>query len=96
MRRVKTNNLEELSHYLVIMENIKTSDKFICEKCDYGCVYYSDYERHVNTAKHKRKILANNNTTTLFMCDCGKEYTHNSSLCKHKRKCTYNRHTNKN
>jgi len=80
------------------MANKKTSsrsDKFICEKCEYKCLYYSDYERHLNTAKHKRQILANNNTTTLFMCDCGKEYTHNSSLCKHKRKCTYKRDEDK-
>jgi len=86
------DNCELLSKYLVIMANKKTSftsEKFICQKCDYKCLYYSDYERHLNTAKHKRLILANNNTTKLFKCDCGKEYTHNSSLCKHKKKCTY-------
>ena len=71
--------------------------EYICKLCDYKCYRNSEYVRHINTAKHKRLIMANENTNVksqenadtnkLYVCDCGKGYKHMSSLCKHKRSC---------
>ena len=66
-----------------------TSNQFHCEKCDFKCSYYSEYERHLDTAKHKRRINPNKKTTDKFNCKCGKEYSNRSGLFNHKKKCTY-------
>jgi hypothetical protein len=81
------------------MQNLKpqkTPKKYSCEKCDFKCSNKKDYTRHTLTAKHK--ILTNPNTIPnektpknpkIFICSCGKEYKHSSTLCAHKQKCTY-------
>jgi len=66
------------------------ASKYICEPCNFTCSKYSNYNRHLTTAKHK--ILTNTNekeqqVPKVYICDCGKEYKHSSSLCKHKAKC---------
>jgi len=67
-----------------------SSEQFICKMCDYKTCRKSQYERHLSTAKH----LNTTNTTNLvqqssnyFICECGKEYKHHSSLWNHKKKC---------
>ena len=67
----------------------KTPKQFYCDKCDFKCYKNSDYERHLGTAKHKRRINPNKITPQNFICRCGKEYKHMTSLCNHKKKCTY-------
>ena len=74
------------------IENIRT--EFICEKCAFVCSKISNYNAHLSTLKHQRLINSNIknkiNTTkinNLFLCECGKEYKHVSSLCKHKNLC---------
>ena len=75
------------------MTNIKSAEsasKYICESCNFTCSKYSNYTRHLSTAKHK--ILINTKekeqqVPKVYVCDCGKEYKHSSSLCKHKAKC---------
>jgi hypothetical protein len=71
----------------------KSSDKFVCEKCNYVTCRKSQYERHLSTSKHQNTT----NTTDLvqkssdnFVCECGKEYKHHSSLWNHKKKCHIN------
>jgi len=81
-----------LSQYLVIMTNKKTPKtpkEFVCVKCDFKCFKSSDYERHLNTAKHKIRINPNKNPNTTYDCICGKNYKHLTSLCNHKKKCNY-------
>jgi hypothetical protein len=71
-------------------ENAK---KFACEKCAFECSKLCDYNRHLDTAKHKRLINANDisamHQPDSYKCICGNEYKHAPSLCKHKKKCTY-------
>jgi hypothetical protein len=67
----------------------KTPKQFYCEKCDFKCYKNSDYERHLGTAKHRRKHLETKNTALKIHCECGKEYSNRSGLFKHKKKCTY-------
>ena len=76
------------------LENPKTSKHiFECKKCYFLTYNKKDYMRHLTTRKHDRLVNANGitskNPTTVFKCDCGKEYKHDSSLYKHKNKCNY-------
>jgi hypothetical protein len=68
----------------------KNSNKFECIYCHFNCCNKNDYNRHILTRKHK--ILSNTtekNSKNLdgFICHCGKEYKHHSSLWNHKKKC---------
>jgi hypothetical protein len=70
----------------------KNSNKFICLSCDFKCCNKNDYNRHILTRKHK--ILQNTTektqkNTECFVCNCGKEYKHHSSLWNHKKTCNY-------
>tara|TARA_Y100000992_G_scaffold128641_1_gene84708 strand:- start:6384 stop:7292 length:909 start_codon:yes stop_codon:yes gene_type:complete len=64
---------------------------FYCKFCDYSCRKQSDFNKHLNTTKHKILINPNKKVAELakaFMCSCGKSYKHASSLSNHKKKCT--------
>ena len=74
------------------MKSSKSSKSFYCKFCDYSTSRNSQYNRHLMTAKHK--ILTNPNKKgsapqQCFVCECGKEYKHLSSLCAHKKNCKY-------
>ena len=84
-------------------QELQKTPNFICEKCNYKCYKKSDFERHIETIKHKRLSETNqktpnntpNNTPNdtsndkckMFQCICGKVYYHCPSLTKHKRTC---------
>jgi hypothetical protein len=68
------------------------SYKFVCENCNYNTCNKKDFNKHLETKKHKilqkkHKILQNNNNSKKYTCECGKEYKHHSSLFNHKKKC---------
>jgi hypothetical protein len=76
--------------------------KFHCLCCDFNTSRFSQYQRHIETIKHKR-LQNTTNTTKKFQkvpnleveiiekkyeCDvCNKKYMHHSSLWKHKQTC---------
>jgi hypothetical protein len=75
---------------------LKKPTKFHCENCDFKCSYNRDFQRHINTVKHK-----NNNYTTKdndfclkkpnhkYSCDiCNKYYSDRAGLWRHKKKCS--------
>ena len=76
------------------MTNKKVAENrhlFYCKFCDYSCRKQSDFNKHLNTSKHKILINPNKKVAELakaFMCSCGKSYKHASSLSNHKKKCT--------
>jgi len=70
----------------------KHAVKYVCDPCDFKCCKESDYIRHITTRKHIKRINPNDITPKnaelkKYMCNCGKEYKHHSSLCNHKKKC---------
>jgi hypothetical protein len=77
----------------------KNPKNLFCKSCDFLTSNKRDYMRHVLTPKHTNtaKILTNTakipkNTpdeTTVFFCECGKQYKHRQSLFNHKKKCSY-------
>jgi len=77
----------------------KSAVKFSCEICGVKCSRLSDWNRHILTAKHKKRTNGLkkehflNQITTPFTCDCGKEYKHRQGLWKHKQKCSIKENT---
>ena len=68
----------------------KSSSLFVCECCNYSSSRKSQYQRHLETDKHK--ILQNPTskkfqTEKNYICDCGKAYKHSSTLYAHKKTC---------
>lgn len=66
---------------------------FECKLCNTKCDTLKRYERHCQTAKHL-KLVATANTT--FECECGKTYSHRTSLIRHQRKCNISNLSNNN
>ena len=70
---------------------LKSSVLFCCEICEYNTCRKSQYTRHLLTPKHNNAsigyILASENVPKKFICECGKEYKHDSSYYKHKKMC---------
>ena len=61
--------------------------EFHCATCNFSCAHVSEYDRHLNTVKHKNKITGiNPSGETCHSCDlCGKVYKFRSGLSIHKR-----------
>lgn len=74
----------------------KDSLKFYCSSCDFSCSKKSNFDKHLMTRKHKNLTNPNEkmpNTNEKmpckkYICICGKEYKHASTLSSHKKKCT--------
>ena len=68
----------------------KSSIKFCCENCNFITSRKSQYERHLDTRKHKMLTCTEEKSSEpLFVCDCGKNYKYRQSLSMHKKKCTF-------
>lgn len=66
--------------------------EFNCAICNVACAHKCDYDRHLNTAKHKQRVNASANgisietLNSVHGCDiCGKTYKFRSGLSIHKR-----------
>ena len=81
------------------IKNEITKKKYCCETCDFTTLKKTDYERHLLTDKHKKRInddfikneITENelNENKKFVCKCGKEYKYKQGLSVHKKKCNY-------
>ena len=69
----------------------KVAKNFHCKKCDYTCSKESDFNKHLNTLKHKNDDTQLQNTLQnspkKYVCICGKEYNYRQGLSTHKKKC---------
>ena len=74
----------------------ESSNKYMCETCDYHTSRYSQYVRHLDTPKHKKRVNSTfcqqmstnvNKESSEFICNCGKIYKERTGLWKHKQKC---------
>ena len=81
-------------------KSAKVRKEFLCIYCDYNTCDKKDYNKHINTAKHKNninvdKVLTNieeksaNLNTYIYeiVCNCGKKYKSRQGLYAHKKKC---------
>ena len=64
-------------------------ENFYCEKCDYKCSKLFNWKQHLTTRKHNNANFSiyDANKNMLLMCECGKNFKHQSSLCRHKNNC---------
>ena len=58
---------------------------YSCESCNYTTKDKSNFNKHLSS------IIHSSTTKQKFMCECGKTYTFQSSLCKHRLKCLANK-----
>ena len=83
-------------------KSAKVRKEFVCINCNYNTCDKKDYNKHINTAKHKNntnvdKVLTNieeksaNLNTNLsineIVCNCGKKYKSRQGLYAHRKKC---------
>ena len=66
--------------------------KFFCKPCSFRCNNKKDFNRHLNTTKHKNGINGVNGINyteeEILKCDiCDKIYKHKSGLYRHKKTC---------
>jgi len=68
----------------------KEDFKFHCEKCNYFGKRKSQYERHLQTIKHKNNECYKKATEKVqYICLCGKKFKHHSSFYRHKKECKH-------
>ena len=70
----------------------KVAKEYYCECCDYKCFNKTNYNKHLQTIKHKYLQNTDKNVLKLeikFDCICGKSYKHRQSLYTHQNKCNY-------
>jgi len=70
----------------------KNSHKFCCETCYFNTCKKQDYDRHLETQKHKNNVLTTDdnakNSVKKYACEyCEKEYSDRAGLWRHKKKC---------
>lgn len=67
---------------------------FVCDLCDYKTCHRGHYNRHSQTVKHRRLLMANiqemkGQPDISHVCSCGKAYNHATSLSRHRKNCDY-------
>ena len=78
----------------------KVAQKFYCVLCDYNCIKKSNFDKHLSTEKHKKRLLDDQIMTNddqkvakvaqpLYTCECGKKYKYKQGLSVHKKKCNF-------
>jgi hypothetical protein len=72
-------------------KKVSSEKKFTCEKCDYHTNNKKDYEKHLETKKHKKvtDLSFCPHLKKEYICSCGKIYKHRQNLYIHKKKCTF-------
>ena len=91
MPESKTKPVEVLENKVKNTEDL--NKQFGCEKCHYYTCRKSQYKRHMSTCKHQNATILVQKSVNNFVCECGKEYKHHSSLWNHKKKCNCNVNT---
>ena len=58
----------------------KNLPRFLCNSCDFNCYMKCDWERHITTSKHSKRVNGNDLETKLsvktYSCDCNKKCYH--------------------
>ena len=88
---------------MLTKKSAKIRKEFICICCHYNTSDKKDYNKHINTAKHKNNtnvvtVLSNieeksanvkaNTNDIAIICNCGKKYKSRQGLYAHKKKCS--------
>jgi hypothetical protein len=86
--------METLGNEFVAKSGTYTTSKYYCQSCDYTCCKKYNWEKHLDTSKHKKcsmEIESGNkwqNSGNKFECEvCNRLYATSSGLWKHHQKC---------
>ena len=87
---------------LEYLENPQKSHIFYCKNCDLKTSNKKDYNRHILTLKHVKrmnglkkeddftpKIPKKSPNQDVYKCECGKIYKYNQGLWKHQKNCNF-------
>lgn len=79
--------------YIRMEKSQEIPKKYICDTCDYSTNNKKDFIKHNSTRKHNlltnpNEILPPQKEERKYVCCCGNEYKHMSSLCNHRKKCS--------
>jgi hypothetical protein len=75
---------------------------FSCKCCDYNTSSKKDYNKHIQTQKHKnetnetKKSQKSPNDNKIYQCLCGIVFYSRTTLWRHKKKCQTNNNNNNN
>ena len=73
------------------------SPKFLCEMCNYKCSKESEWNKHLQTLKHKNVyICLPKKSPAKLVCLCGKQYSCKQTIYVHRKKCHLNLIKNEN
>jgi hypothetical protein len=68
--------------------------KYNCNGCNFNCSYKCDWDRHLETSKHKKRTVVNHKNDKIsleineYKCTiCNKNYKDRSGLWKHSKSC---------
>lgn len=92
--KIDGNILEtDFTHNTEPSKKSNMSKHYTCDFCQYSTKNLSDYNRHINSTKHKRNEHVFQSETCLtvqqYKCDgCQRPYIARSGLWKHKKKCS--------
>lgn len=76
----------------------KSTRDFHCKLCDYSCSNMSNFNKHLQTKKHKKaemiqngteKVLKTTHEPKCWSCECGRTYRYHSGYYRHKKTCNY-------
>jgi hypothetical protein len=75
----------------MLQKNPKKSHPiFHCEICDYITGSKKDYHKHILTRKHQNAtLMLHDPSSRKYVCQCGKLFSHHSSMYRHKKICEY-------
>lgn len=84
--------------HLSTKKHEKSTDPFLCEKCDYRTCHRGLWKRHLETKKHQDTQMVHipeekHETVHRWECACGLSYKYPSGYYRHKSKC---KHKNEN
>lgn len=77
----------------------KALEKFNCSDCNFKCRYNCDWDRHITTEKHKKRVNDETEQESIkkeYKCvNCNKAYNERSGLWKHSKICKPEQHKDK-
>ena len=76
---------------MITKKTRKVAKKFVCKSCHYTSRNKYDFNKHLDTTKHKMVTQAVTHLAKSrhLKCECGKTYKFRSGLSRHRKKCTY-------
>lgn len=81
-KKIKQLNLETNTKSLHNDVRHVEKNKYVCKVCKFSCMYQSDFNRHLNSKKHK---YAHNNR---YLCaGCNKELSNKFNKDRHEKNC---------